>query len=202
MAAEIRKIQFGYSSSDDLLFHEFSASFSRGLTVVKGYSGCGKTTLLRLASGLLSPNSGEITVSSCPLLVLQEDALLPWLTIHDNFSKFRATPSETLTKTKLWSLVEDLFPLRAHRLSYGQRRIAELTRALAFNPEILLLDEPFNYLDDGRVDVIIHSLLEYSRSGRTLVITTHRHDTTLDDASTVLTFVGKPPFTSLEKANQ
>jgi len=124
-----------------------------------GPSGCGKTTLLKLVSGLLQPSHGAVTVYGAPAtearhkrlcgLVFQEPALLPWRTVEANIrlvAEIVGRPADVQGLVELVGLngFERSFP---HELSGGMQQRVGLCRALAFDPPILLMDEPFAALD-------------------------------------------------------
>lgn len=126
------------------------------LTLV-GPSGCGKTTLLNIAAGLVTPTAGSIengfARSAC---VFQEPRLLPWRTLRDNIgfgmkalghdARERAAVAERLVERLGLAGSSDRYP---RQLSGGMRQRAALGRALAVEPDLLLLDEPFSALDIG-----------------------------------------------------
>lgn len=139
----------------------FSVSRQEFLCVV-GPSGCGKTTLLRLLAGLLRPTSGEVTFEGQPLLrprrrigfVFQQANLMPWRTVVDNIGlpleleNLSASEIEIRSRSLL-DLVglggfEDSYP---RDLSGGMAQRVAIARALIHEPELLLLDEPFGFLD-------------------------------------------------------
>jgi NitT/TauT family transport system ATP-binding protein len=124
-----------------------------------GPSGCGKTTLLKLVSGLLPPSKGAVAVCGASAgearrkrlcgLVFQEPALLPWRTVEANIrlvSEIIGRRADVQGLIELAGLVgfERNFP---HELSGGMQQRVGLCRALAFDPPILLMDEPFAALD-------------------------------------------------------
>lgn len=124
-----------------------------------GPSGCGKTTLLKLVSGLLEPSGGAVTVYGSRAaearrkrlcgLVFQEPALLPWRTVEANVRLIAEIVGRHADVQGLIDLVglsgfERNFP---HELSGGMQQRVGLCRALAFDPPILLMDEPFAALD-------------------------------------------------------
>lgn len=126
-----------------------------------GPSGCGKSTLLNLVAGLLSPTTGKIfftdlTTSEIPAtgLVFQETGLFPWRSVEDNiaFSLEAAGINKQEQRKRINHYIE-LVGLTGferaypHQLSGGMRQRVGIARALAVNPALLLMDEPFSALD-------------------------------------------------------
>ncbi len=127
-----------------------------------GPSGCGKSTLLRLVAGLLPPTGGEVRLEGAPLrapgrrvgLVFQQPALLPWRTVAQNIAlplqmkgvvaQERERQVRTLIEIVGLTGFEGEFPAN---LSGGMAQRTAIARAIAQNPEVLLLDEPFGSLD-------------------------------------------------------
>ena len=129
---------------------------NQGITVVLGRSGCGKTTLLRLIAGLEPLDSGEIEgVEQGKIgIIFQEPRLMPWLTVEANilFGVGRTEVLEEKSRERLPSLLaltgltgfEKAYP---SQLSGGEQQRAALARALMYEPDFLLMDEPFAALD-------------------------------------------------------
>ncbi len=154
-----------------------------------GPSGCGKSTLLRIAAGLLAPSRGEILLEGQPQhapqkrvgLVFQQPTLLPWRTVRDNIAlpleMMKLSPAAIQARTadllELVGLVgfEQEYPIH---LSGGMAQRTALARALAHNPEVLLLDEPFGALDALTRERMAAELLRiWERDKRTVLMVTH-----------------------------
>ena len=123
---------------------------SVGSVCLSGSSGCGKTTLLMVLAGLRRPASGLIQglQKRRISLLFQEDRLLPWLSAAQNVAL--ALPLARAKEARLWLEVVELAAeadLLPRELSGGMRRRVALARALAYEGDILLLDEPSNGLD-------------------------------------------------------
>ena len=149
-----------------------------------GRSGCGKTTLLKLAAGLLTPDSGEVTFAGRAQdigFVFQSPNLLEWLRVIDNVLlpvSLHRRPSEE-DRTRAMQLLEQL-GLAAHagkhprQLSGGQQSRVALARALILQPALLLLDEPFAALDAITREELQRDLLRIARErGAGVVFVTH-----------------------------
>ena len=157
--------------------------------VALGASGCGKSTLLRLLSGLSEPTSGQVLISAHPAtttpteraFIFQDAALLPWRTVRQNAAtllQLRHTPaaerdrrvSELLSLARIAPLA-DRYP---RQLSGGEKMRVSLARALALEPQLLLLDEPFGALDELTREHLNEELLALRERQRwTAVFVTH-----------------------------
>lgn len=128
---------------------------------ILGHSGCGKSTLLRVIAGFQEPSEGEVWVDGEKVdgprpnhvFVFQQGGLFPWLTIAENIalslrsireSRKRFDKAQEYLSMVALEGVENYYP---HMLSGGMRQRAEIARALAAEPDILLMDEPFSGLD-------------------------------------------------------
>ena len=177
------------------------------LTVFVGPSGCGKTTLLKCMSGLLDATSGEVRLRGRPLTGTPEDmalvfqeygrSLFPWMTVRDNIRL--PLKHKQLGKAETAALVEDaveavglsgFIDRYPWQLSGGMQQRVAIARALAYQPAILLMDEPFASVDaQTRADLEDLTLDLRRRYGMTILFVTHDIDESvyLGDRIVVLT---------------
>jgi NitT/TauT family transport system ATP-binding protein len=158
------------------------------LTIL-GPSGCGKTTLLKTVAGLLSWNSGDITIDGAPVrgpgperaMVFQNFALLPWATVIENvaFGLQLRGVSKAERKKRAAELI-DMVGLggfetkRPNELSGGMQQRVGIARALAVEPQILLMDEPFGAVDEQTRRLLQEELLHIWEQTRvTVMFITH-----------------------------
>lgn len=147
------------SYGEHIVFRNLSAEIPfNGVTVLRGASGAGKTTLFRLLLGLEAPDSGEIRgmQGKKPSVVFQEDRLLPWASALDNVALVSnvGRAAEALTRLGLG----DSLTQRPGELSGGMKRRVAIARALAYGGDMLFLDEPFTGLDDANKRVVSEAL--------------------------------------------
>ena len=174
--------RYGPPGSSVLALERISLSVERGEFVcLVGASGCGKTTILNLVSGLDQPDAGRISVTGQVALLFQEAALFPWLTAAANIELPMTLAG--VPRTERRQRVAELLELvhlqgfgdrRPHELSGGMRQRVSLARALAQRAEVLLMDEPFGSLDAMTRD-ILHDEVErlWIDAGFTIVFVTH-----------------------------
>ena len=122
------------------------------ITVILGRSGCGKTTLLRLTGGLEKADSGEIEyeASHRTAFVFQEPRLMPWLTVWDNVAfgiRKKEQNSENISGIISTVGLEGFEKAYPFQLSGGMQQRAAIARALAYEPDFIMMDEPFAALD-------------------------------------------------------
>lgn len=148
-----------------------------GITGIVGASGIGKSTLLHAAAGLKSPDGGKIHSSHDRIsYIFQEPRLFPWMTALENITAVGA--NEETAKRLLAELFDDAdevaqkFP---HELSGGMKQRISIARALAYEPTLLLLDEPFRGLDAEAKEKAVRLILSERKKthGRTALLVTH-----------------------------
>lgn len=160
--------------------------------VLVGPSGCGKSTLLDLLGGLTTPSSGRILLDGKPItgpgldrgIVFQQYALLPWRTARHNIEfgleakglpkKERHEIANHYLELVGLSGFGDRYP---HELSGGMKQRVAIARSLAFDPEVLLMDEPFAALDAQTRESLQDELLRiWKATGKTILFITHGID--------------------------
>jgi len=173
---------------------------------IVGPSGCGKSTLLSAIGGFLSPTGGEIRIDGETvrgpdprrIFVFQERGVFPWLTVEGNieFGLFKLAREERARRVahyiKMVGLVgfEKAYPAE---LSGGMKQRLEVARALAVNPDVLLLDEPFGALDSITRLIMRGELLRIWREERnTVIFVTHDIDEAVQLADRVAVMSGRP----------
>lgn len=172
---EIRHLYKSYAAP---VLVDFSYAFpEKGLVVIRGKSGCGKTTLLRLISGLEKPDQGKIDLQGKRLsVVFQEARLVPFLTLKENLFLVSDKRDEKRAEDLLIKL--DLagegnkFP---HQLSGGMRLRGAIARSLYFGGDIYLWDEPTKELDPENQNRIKAILRDIAKEKLVIVVT---HDPT------------------------
>jgi NitT/TauT family transport system ATP-binding protein len=173
-----------------------------------GPSGCGKTTFLRIVAGLEAASAGQVLldgrVVSAPGgdrgFVFQSDSLLPWRTVFANAIIGReiagqagaAERARTMQLLKLVGL-EGFEHYHPRQLSGGMRQRVNLARALAIDPQILLMDEPFSSLDAQTREIMQTELMRIWEEGRkTVLFVTHQIDEAVFLSDRVLVFARRP----------
>jgi len=212
-AVEVREVNKSFRSqagSEDLkVLDDLSVSFKGGtFTCVVGPSGCGKSTLLRIIDGLIPPDSGGVTIGGEivrePSLdrgfVFQQFNLLPWRTVMGNVEfglenlgvkkEERRRRAEEVVKFVALEGFESYFP---GQLSGGMQQRVGLARALAVDPTILLMDEPFGSVDDQTRMLLQDELLGiWEGNQKTVIFVTHDIEEALYLADQVIVMCARP----------
>ncbi len=174
---------------------------------VLGPSGVGKSTLLRVIAGLLSPSTGAVVVNAraqgyrLPVaLVFQDARLLPWRTVLSNagfgleHGKVSAVKRQEMARAALVLVGLPGFEKRyPHEMSGGQRQRVALARALAVDPDILLMDEPFAAVDALTRESLQDELVRiHAATHKTIIFVTHSISEAVYLADDVIAITGKP----------
>jgi NitT/TauT family transport system ATP-binding protein len=175
---------------------------------IVGPSGCGKSTFLNVLLGLIRPDSGDIRMQGAPIagpstdraMVFQEFGLLPWRTVKANVelglelkglgAAERARVSEPLIEMVGLAGFDGHFP---HELSGGMKQRVGLARALATDPDVLLMDEPFAALDAQTRDLMQVELLRiWQQAKKTVLFVTHQIDEAIYLSDRVMVMTKRP----------
>ncbi|MEM9272419.1 MAG: ABC transporter ATP-binding protein [Cyanobacteria bacterium P01_F01_bin.143] len=188
----------GQASSDFIAIEDINLDIEHNTFVsIIGPSGCGKSTLLNIIAGLSSATSGEVTINGQIIdkpgpdrgMVFQNYALMPWMTVEGNIKFAVETVYPKMSDKQQKRIVKENLQLvglegaenkRPHELSGGMRQRVGIARALAINPQILLMDEPFGALDAltrGFLQEEVERIWEQQR--KTAIMITHSIDEAL-----------------------
>jgi NitT/TauT family transport system ATP-binding protein len=189
---EIEKV--GHSYADHTALEGVSLEVAEGeLVSIVGPSGCGKSTLLRCVAGLIAPTQGRIVWNGTPVEEVPDDlavvfqdysrSLLPWLSVCDNVAlplRRRGRPKADRRSAALAAL--DAVGLAGSaqkypwQLSGGMQQRVAIARALAYQPALLLMDEPFGSVDAQTREDLEDLVLGVRREGMTILLVTHDID--------------------------
>jgi NitT/TauT family transport system ATP-binding protein len=176
-----------------------------------GPNGCGKTTLLRIVGGIEPATRGRVLVDGKPVvadqrhdrkvgMVFQEDRLLPWMTVRENVElvlkplglgarERRAVADRYLALAGLRRF-EDYYPAR---VSGGMRQRAAIARALAIEPDVLLMDEPFGALDAQNRRIMQKEVRRiWAETGRTILFVTHSIEEAVEIGTSLVMLSARP----------
>lgn len=188
--------------------HDINLTVNEGeFCSIVGPSGCGKTTLLRIIAGLETLSGGEVCVvedgdPTRPVnaMVFQEQSAFPWMTVEANVAyglrslgvsgrELRDRVGHWLDKTNLGAFAK-AYP---HQLSGGMKQRVSLARALAMEPSLILMDEPFAALDEQTKIVLQNELLElWHATGAAVVFITHSIDEAVALSDKVIVMSNRP----------
>jgi NitT/TauT family transport system ATP-binding protein len=214
---EVRDLKVSYDGRREALASIDLHVADREFVAILGPSGCGKSTMLQVLSGLLQPVSGSAAINGTDVTkpsadhprvgyVFQDHRLLPWRTVEENLELVLAAAGIPRDE---WDARIDRYLHMLHigdyrkawpmQLSGGQRQRVSIARALAIDPAVVLMDEPFSTLDEVTARTMRQQLVElWQASGHAIVFVTHsiREAVFLADRIVILT---KGPATVLSE---
>jgi NitT/TauT family transport system ATP-binding protein len=207
LGVENLHVVFARDGKSTPVLQDINLEVSEGEFVcVVGPSGCGKSTLLNVLAGFLSPTSGSVRIDGETvrgpdprrIFVFQERGVLPWLTVEGNicFGLFKLSPQERQQRIAYYIKMvglrgfEEAYP---SELSGGMKQRLEVARALAVNPDMLYLDEPFGALDSITRHTMRGELLRiWETERKTIVLVTHDIDEAVQLADRVMVMSARP----------
>lgn len=175
---------------------------------ILGPSGCGKTTLLRIIAGLESPTSGQVLIDGTVIdhpnpklgMIFQDYSLYPWRTVNENIAF--GLELRGVGKVERDKIAEEYLELAGlygfgnsypYELSGGMRQRVAVVRALAVDPVVLLMDEPFGALDAQTRNRLQHDLLEiWDKTKKTILFVTHSVDEAVFLADRIVVLTPRP----------
>ena len=200
---------FDHNGNSVLVLDSINLNVEEGdFVCIVGPSGCGKSTFLNIIAGLEQPDSGEILLNGKPIstvgpdrtMVFQEGALFPWLKVIDNVEfglKIAGIPKDE--RRLISQRYLDMMQLTkfadsyVYQLSTGMKQRIAIARALAMDPEILLMDEPFAALDSQTRDLLLVELqLIWERTKKTIIFVTHNISESIVLGNRVVVFKNRP----------
>jgi len=203
----VQQVSFSYLENTPIL-KDISFEIPQGAHVsIIGESGCGKSTLLKVIYGLYDVDEGEISWNEEPILgpkfnlvpgfermkyVAQDFDLMPYTTVAENIGTYLSNFYPEKKQQRIYELLEMVemsafANTKAKLLSGGQQQRVALAKALAREPEVLLLDEPFSHIDNFRKNALRRNLFSYlKKENITCIVATHDRTDALSFADTTI----------------
>ena len=191
----------GKSFGTQEILRSVTLSVKAGETIcLFGPSGWGKSTILNIACGIILPDRGQVKRDSDRIgYAFQKDLLLPWKTALDNLTYVLQSnygKNESLRRAELWLEKTGLSPDACKlpgEMSGGMRKRLSIARAFSIEPEILLLDEPFAFLDHKNIALVQRLILDDElRSRRAAILVTHTREHAHDLGCRVIDITERP----------
>ncbi len=207
---ELENVSKFYEAEEKLhALHEVSFGIDSGEFVcIVGPSGCGKSTLLKIMAGLDKPSSGEVRFNGGPVrgpndkisMVFQAFGLFPWRTVLENVEyglEMRKAPKQERRRVSREYLdmvglagYEHMYP---KQLSGGMKQRVGIARALAIEPEVVLMDEAFSAIDEVTAEVLREEVTAlHKQTGKTFVLVTHNLSEAIELADKVVVLSSRP----------
>ena len=173
---DVRDITKTYG--DTLIIASASFSLKAGeVLCLTGSSGIGKSTLLEIAAGVLHPDSGTVTREGRAALMFQDDVLVPWLNAEESIMYILPSSMHKAARTTLANRWLSRFGLkggqRPANMSGGMRRRLSLAVTFAATRPLVLLDEPFAFLDADNQRIVAEEIAAHTAAGGGVILTTH-----------------------------
>jgi len=203
---QVKNISFSYNKEPILTNIDFTVTKGEHLAVI-GESGSGKSTLLKLIFGEYDLPKGQLFWDKKEILgpkynlilgydfikhVTQEFDLMPYTTVAENIGTYLSNADLTKKKERILELLDvvemrNFFNSKVVSLSGGQKQRIALAKALAKQPELLLLDEPFSHIDNFKKQALRRSIFKYLKEQNiTCIMATHNHEDVLGYADKIL----------------
>lgn len=174
------------------VLNDINLSFESGkIYGLVGGNGCGKTMLLRAISGLLIPTEGEILVDGKRLikdisfppkmgLMIENPTFINYLTGYENL-KLLASQNHLCTETDIRNWMNEFgisekADIQVRKYSLGMKQKLGIIQAVMEDPDFLILDEPFNALDENSVDYVRRLLMKFREKGKVIILTSHHKE--------------------------
>jgi NitT/TauT family transport system ATP-binding protein len=211
---KINNLSHEFDSGDKKKYHiidDISFDLKQGeFLSITGPSGCGKSTLLRIIAGLIEPSKGEIVNKAKNLsFIFQNYAIFPWFDVYENIefglkiSGVKNKERKRIIKEKIMEMGlvghEKDFP---KELSGGMKQRVGIGRALAINPDLLLMDEPFSNLDFFTAEKLRKEITElWLKYKMTVVMVTHLIDDAVEMSDRIIV-MGKGPNSKIKSIHK
>ena len=201
----------GHSADDPAVLALHDINFTVGhneFCSILGHSGCGKTTLLTIIAGFEQPSTGQLLLQGKPVgkpswertMIFQDYALFPWQTVEDNIAfglemkNVKAAERNRIVKEYIALVGLSGFERRyPHQLSGGMRQRVSIARALAVDPKVLLMDEPFAALDAQNRFLMQGEMVRiWERERKTCVLVTHSIEEAIALSDRILVMTRRP----------
>lgn len=157
-ALNLSHITYTYPGAPEPIFEDVTVTFAPGWTAVLGDNGIGKSTLMHIARGALTPERGQVSPSDAVIAFCPQDVAV----VPANLDDFAADWSTEAIAIRDTLGIADDWPFRYGTLSGGERKRLQIACALALQPDVLILDEPTNHVDAPTRDTIARAMLDFT----------------------------------------